>query len=127
MDKVIRVVVANQPRLMRELVLETINEQLGIEIVAEIEDDSAIVETVDATHPDCLIITLDEFDQRPPLCEILLRRHPQMTILALAPERNSSVFFWASLDIHERPAESSEAGILNALRRKGQLAGAEGG
>jgi hypothetical protein len=32
----IRVVVANQPRLMRELVLETILEQPDIEIVAEI-------------------------------------------------------------------------------------------
>jgi chemotaxis response regulator CheB len=123
MDKVIRVVVANQPRLMRELVLETINEQSGIEIVAEIQDESAIAEAVDATHPDCLIITLDESNQRPPICETLLRRHPQMTILALAPARNSSVFFWASLDIHESPTESSEAGILNTLRRNGQLAG----
>jgi DNA-binding NarL/FixJ family response regulator len=123
MDNVIRVVVANQPRLMRELVLETINEQSGIEIVAEIKDESAIAETVDATHPDCLIITLDESDKRPALCDILLRRYPEMKILAVAPERNSSMFFWASFDIHESPAESSEAGILNALRCKGQLAG----
>ena len=123
MDNVIRVVVANQPRLMRELVLETINEQSGIEIIAEIENESAIAEAVDATHPDCLIITLDESDKRPPLCDILLRRYPEMKILAVAPERNSSMFFWASFDIHESPAESSEAGILNALRRKGQLAG----
>ncbi|MBZ5699355.1 MAG: hypothetical protein LAN18_12505 [Acidobacteriia bacterium] len=123
MDNVIRVVVANQPRLMRELVLETINEQSGIEIIAEIENESAIAEAVDATHPDCLIITLDESDKRPPLCDILLRRYPEMKILAVAPERNSSMFFWASFDIHESPAESSEAGILDALRRKGQLAG----
>jgi len=108
---------------MRELVLETINEQSGIEIIAEIENESAIAEAVDATHPDCLIITLDESDKRPPLCDILLRRYPEMKILAVAPERNSSMFFWASFDIHESPAESSEAGILNALRRKGQLAG----
>jgi chemotaxis response regulator CheB len=120
MDNVIRVVVANQPRLMRELVLETINEQSGIEIVGEIKDESAIAETVDATQPDCLIITLYEPDQRPPLCDILLRRYPEMKILAVAPERNSGMCFWASFDIHESPAESSEAGILKALRHKGQ-------
>jgi len=123
MENVIRVVVANQPRLMRELVLEAIHEQSGIEIIAEIEDESAIPEAVDATHPDFLIIALDESNQRPPLCDTLLRRYPEMKILALAPERNSSIFFWASFDIHESPAESSEAGILNALRHKGQLAG----
>jgi chemotaxis response regulator CheB len=125
MENVIRVVVANQPRLMRELVLEAINEQSGIEIIAEVDDESAIAEAVDATHPDCLIIALDESEKRPFLCDVLLRRHPEMKILAVAPERNSSMFFWASFDIHESPAESSEAGILNALRRKGQLAGGD--
>jgi hypothetical protein len=39
--------------------------------------------------------------------------------LGLAPERNSSIFYWGSFDIHERPVEASEAGILSALRRKG--------
>ncbi len=123
MDNVIRVMVANQPRLMRELVRETINAQSGIEIIAEIENESAIAAAVDATHPDCLIIRLDESDKRPALCDILLRRYPEMKILAVAPERNSSMFFWASFDIHESPAESSEAGILSALRCTAQHAG----
>jgi hypothetical protein len=43
-----------------------------------------------------------------------------MKILALAPERNSSIFYWGSFDIHESSVEASEAGILSALRRKGQ-------
>jgi chemotaxis response regulator CheB len=115
----IRVVVANRPRLMRELVVETISEQPDIEIIAEIQDEDKIVDAVEEKHPDFLIIALNESDQRPPLCDILLRRYPQMKILALAPERNSSIFYWGSFDIHESSVEASEAGILSALRRKG--------
>jgi chemotaxis response regulator CheB len=118
MTQPIRVVVANRPRLMRELVLETIIEQPDIEIVAEIQNEEDIAQIVDGTHPDFLIIALNETDQRPPLCDILLRRYPEMKILALAPERNSSIFFWASFDIHSSQVEASEAGILETLRRK---------
>jgi DNA-binding NarL/FixJ family response regulator len=120
MTQHIRVVVANRPRLMRELVVETISEQPDIEILAEIQDEDKIVDAVEEKHPDFLIIALDESDQRPPLCDILLRRYPQMKILALAPERNSSIFYWGSFDIHESSVEASEAGILGALRRKGE-------
>ena len=119
----IRVVVANQPRLMRELVLVAIIEQPDIEVVGEIKDEDGIVDAVDGTHPDFLIIALDESNQRPPLCDILLRRYPEMKILALAPERNCSIFYWASFDIHEGPVEASEVGILNTLRSKGLCVG----
>jgi DNA-binding NarL/FixJ family response regulator len=120
MTQSIRVVVANRPRLMRELVLETISEQPDIEIVAEIQNEEEIAAMVEGTHPDFLIIALDDSDQRPRLCDTLLRRHPEMKILALAPERNRSVLFWVSSEIQERQVEASEAGILNTLRRKSQ-------
>jgi DNA-binding NarL/FixJ family response regulator len=123
MTQAIRVVVANRPRLMRELVLEAIIEQPDIEVVGEIKDEDEIVDAVERIHPDFLIIALDESNQRPFLCDTLLRRYPEMKILALAPERNCSIFYWASFDIHERPVEASEVGILSTLRRKGLCVG----
>jgi chemotaxis response regulator CheB len=122
MDGPIRVVVANQPTLMREMVLETIFGHADIEVVAEIKNKSEIDEVVDGTRPDFVIIALDESDRRPPLCDTLLQRHPGIKILAIAPDRNCCTFFWASLDIHASPVEASEAGILGALRRKGRYA-----
>jgi len=123
MTQSIRVVVANRPRLMRELILASIIEQPDIEVVEEIKDEDGIADAVERVRPDFLIIALDESDQRPPICDILLRRYPEMKILALAPERNSSIFYWGSFDIHERSVEASEAGILSALRRKGLCVG----
>jgi DNA-binding NarL/FixJ family response regulator len=123
MTQSIRVVVANRPRLMRELVLEALIEQPDIEVVGEITDEDGIADAVEGTHPDFLIIALDESNQRPSLCDILLRRYPEMKILALAPERNCSIFYWGSFDIHESPVEASEFGILSTLRRKGMSLG----
>jgi chemotaxis response regulator CheB len=125
MTQPIRVVVANQPRLMRELVLETITEQPDIEIVAEIQNEEEILPAVENANPDFLIIALDESGRRPPLCDTLLLRYPKMRILALAPERNVSIFFWASFDIHSSQVEASQAGILSTLRQERHLVGGQ--
>ena len=110
-------------QLMREMVLETIVEQPDIEIVAEIQNEDEIVQAVEGMQPDFLIIALDDSNQPPSLCDTLLRRYPGMKILALAPDRNISIYFWASLDIHNIPFEASQAGILSSLRGKSQSAG----
>lgn len=123
MDRAVRVVVANRPRLMRELLLETIADQPDIEIVGEVQDETDITRVVEEKLPDFLIIALDETERRPPICDSLLRQYPDMKILALAPERNSSIFFWASLDIHSNRVEASEEGVLSALRSKTQVVG----
>jgi chemotaxis response regulator CheB len=116
----IRVLVANRPRLMRELVMATISDQPDIEVMGDISDDTDIGEMVEQLRPDFVIIALDRADQRPALCDDLFARHPDMKILAMAPERNSSVFFWSVMDIRSARVESSEAGILGALRGKAQ-------
>lgn len=115
MEKV-RVLVANRPRLMRELVLATISGQPDIEVVGEIQDKRNIAEVVAALRPDYLIIGLDQSDKRPDICDALLERYPHMKILALASERNSTMFYWATLSIRSNRVETSEDGILNALR-----------
>jgi DNA-binding NarL/FixJ family response regulator len=117
----IRVLVANRPRLMKDLVLATIRDQPDIEVVGETEDEDEITELVENTRPDYLIIALQEPEIRPGLSGFLLGRYPQMKILALAAERNSGVFFWAFTDIRSMRIESSENAILSVLRNKPEL------
>jgi len=117
----IRVLVANRPRLMRELVLATISEQPDIEVVGEIEDDAMLANAVAEEKPDFVIVALDRVDQRPTVCDSLLDLNRNMKIIALAPERNRGVCLWAVTDIRSTVVESSEEGILNALRGKAQL------
>jgi len=117
----VRVLVANRPRLMRDLVLATIGDQPDIEIVGETEDEAEITELVERTRPDYLIIAQEDSQTRPGLSGFLLGRYPQMKILALAAERNSGIFYWAFIDIRSMPVESSEQGILNVLRNRAEL------
>lgn len=121
----IRVAVANQPRLMRELIISTMTDQPDIEVVAEIENEAEIVGVVQRMAPEFLIIALDAKDPRAPLCDSLLHQFPNMKIVALAPEGNWSVFYWASLDMHAMDLEPSEMGILNALRGHRDIVGRE--
>jgi len=46
-----------------------------------------------------------------------------MRILALAPEQNRGVYYWAMVDIRNKPVESSEAGVLSAIRERPGLVG----
>ncbi|MGB6685812.1 MAG: hypothetical protein WBH24_19330, partial [Candidatus Acidiferrum sp.] len=71
METSIRVLVANRPRLMRELVLSTLSEQAGISIVGEVENEQDVPSQVEETKPDFLLIALDESQRRPPLCDQL--------------------------------------------------------
>jgi hypothetical protein len=117
----IKVLVANRPRLMRELVMATISEQPDIEVVGVLEDEDSILRVIEDSHPEFLIIALDRSDERPPICDVLLDRFPHMRILALAAEHNISIFYWASLDIRSNRIENSEEGIINALRSREPL------
>jgi chemotaxis response regulator CheB len=116
MDKMIRILVANRPRLMRELILATLADQPDIEIVGEVSDDAEIPELVHKTLPDWLVIALDESGERPSLCDRVLREHPEVRIIAVASGENRTVGYWASIDIHSNDIEPSEEGILSAVR-----------
>jgi hypothetical protein len=110
----IRVLVANRPRLMRELVLATIADQPDIEVLGELEDEDKIALAVAELHPDIVIIALDKPDERPPICDYLLIHYPLVKVLAVAQEDDPSVFFWS--DIRSAAVESSTEGILSVIR-----------
>ena len=118
MGKPIRVLVANRPRLMRELILTTFADQSDIEIVGVVAEDSEISASVGKTLPNFVIIALDQPNKRPAICDDLLREHPEVRVIAVAPEKNYVVYYWASLKINSSDIEASEEGILNALRSR---------
>lgn len=116
MDRPIRVLVANRPKLMRELIISTLSDEPNVEIVGDVAEESALPEQVKQTLPDVVVVALDEPTKRPAICDALLREHPSLRIIAVAFQQNCSVFYWASFDIHSSQIEASEQGILNAVR-----------
>ena len=117
MEKAIRILIANRPKLMRELLLTTLSEQTWVEVIGEVPEIADIPAYVDRTTPDLLVIDAEEPGKRPRICDTLLRDHPQLRIIAVAPQENYSVCYWASFDIHSDDVEVSEEGFLSAVRR----------
>jgi len=118
METVIRVLVANRPRLLRELVMSTLSEQAGISVVGETDDERDVPSMVAAMKPDFLLIALDEPQRRPPLCDLLLREFPTLRIIAVAPNTNVGMHYWASFEIHSTTMEASEKALLEVLRKR---------
>jgi len=117
MEKSIRVLVANHPRLMRESVLTTFADQPDIEIVGEVADESEISASVKKTLPNVVVIALDRPGTRPHICDELLREHPEVRVLAVAADKNCVVYYRASFEIYSNNIEASEEGMLGAMRR----------
>lgn len=118
MDASIRVLVANRPRLFRELVLSTLCEQPGISVVGQTDNEQDVPSLVAATKPDFLLIALDESQKRPALCDVLFREFPALRIIAVAPNSNTGIYYWTSLEIHSSNMETGEKTLLEVIRRK---------
>ena len=116
MNKPIRILVANRPKVMREALLDLLSDRSWIEVIGEVSNDADIPDFLDRTVPDLLVMAVDEPGKRPGLCDALLREHPELRIIAVAPHQDYSVFYWASVEIHSDDIETSEAGFINALR-----------
>jgi len=103
--------------------MTTIGDQPDIELVGEVGNQDDVTEAVEQVRPDVLILAMDEREKHRDQCGFLLGRYPDMRILALAPEQNRALFYWAIVDIRSRPLESSEAGILEAVRQRPAVVG----
>ena len=118
MENPIRVLVANRPRLMRELIVTTLASQSDIEIVDEIADETNILKSIEETNPDFVIIAQDKLAERPNVCDTTLQRRPDVRIVAISPRRDYFIYFWASPEIHSRHVNASEETLLGILRAK---------
>lgn len=116
MVKTFRVLMANQPKLMRELLVEVLADEPWIQIVGEATQEAQIRELVLKTSPDLLVVTAEKPGKRPIICDELLREFPALRIIAVAARESYSVCYWASLDIHADDIEASEQGFLTAVR-----------
>ncbi|HYM79485.1 MAG TPA: hypothetical protein VE377_26145 [Candidatus Dormibacteraeota bacterium] len=102
--------------------MATIADQPDIELVGEVGKQEDLAEAVAQSRPDVLIVAMDA-QENPVQCGFFLGRYPEMRILALAPEQNRAFFYWAIVDVRRKSLESSEAGILDAMRQAAPVVG----
>jgi chemotaxis response regulator CheB len=116
METSIRVLVANGPRLFRELVVSTLSKHSGIKIVGEAKNEKDVPSLVAETKPNVLLVALDESRRRPSMCDQLLHKFPGLRIVAVAPNTNLGILYWASLKIHSTTMGTSKNVLLKVMR-----------
>jgi DNA-binding NarL/FixJ family response regulator len=114
--QVIRVAMANQPRMMREVIAESLATEEGVEVVAQVTDEAEISRVIEETKPDFLIVSLDSRRFGRSEREEMLQRHPEIQIMALASDGNSFTLFSASDGIRSVTYKAAEAEILDVMR-----------
>jgi len=112
----IRVAMANQPRLMREVIAMSLAEEEDVEVVADITDEGEISRVVEEARPDFLIVSLDSQRFGPAARVDMLQRHPEVQIMALANDGNSFILFSASDGVRSMTYKEPEAEILDVMR-----------
>jgi DNA-binding NarL/FixJ family response regulator len=122
MSSTTRILVANAPKLMREVVLATLTDHADIEVVGEVSAESEILPRMRLTRPDVVVIALDGTGARPAICDQVLREFPEVRIIAVASRKDRSIFYWASFDIHANDIDASAQGFLSAVRSASDLA-----
>ena len=86
MTKTIRILVANRPKLMRDLVVSILTEQPDMELVGEVseEEEEDISRRIRETTPDLIVIALQDPFRPPALCETVLHQYPDVAVIAVA-------------------------------------------
>jgi DNA-binding NarL/FixJ family response regulator len=101
---------------MREAVRAVLSRHDDLEVVGELEDEREILSAIDRTKAQCLVTAQEEIGKRPAVCDVVFEKYPHMKILAVAPGGDDSVFYWMFMEIRLSRIETSEQGVINALR-----------
>jgi hypothetical protein len=88
-----RVLLANQPQILRESLALAIAAQREVEVKLETASASTILRTVCIYKPHVLTLSLRETCSNPRMCRVILARSPDTLILALGLKK-ITVYWW---------------------------------
>jgi DNA-binding NarL/FixJ family response regulator len=110
----IKVLLANDPTILREVVRAIIARQPDMEVVGEILDPLGVLLAAKATQADVVVLDLRGAEE-PGLVSHLLAECPQVTILGLASHGDTALMVQRRL-WRKEIVDPSEVNILRALR-----------
>jgi len=113
-DKV-RVLLANRPKMLRDLLHRSIDAQPDMEVVGEETDPVELLLRVRETETDVVVVTLPGSGEDPGICSHLLFEYPALLVLAVSDKRDLAVLYRLSIDRHEIEGGRDEA-LLGAIR-----------
>jgi len=110
----IKVLLANRPQILREVVRDIIERQPDMEVVGEALDPLGVLLAAKETEADVVVIGLQDSEE-PGLVSHLLAECPHVTVLGLASQGDTA-FIAQMCPWRKEIADPSEVNILSALR-----------
>jgi DNA-binding NarL/FixJ family response regulator len=120
-----RILLADLPRLLRQILTEVLEVQSDMEVVGSAALSESLEQTIEQTGPDVIVIGRDD----PEVAEGLLARRPPLAVIAVTGDAKESQYY--ELRPHRvglgeiSPGELVEA-IRQAMRSWSETAGANG-
>lgn len=110
----LRVVLANMPQILKQILRELVNRQPDMAIVGEMRTLAELPAAIAFLQAEAVILTFSPPSAGRSVCGVLREHHPALTLLGLAL-RNDRAVVWPP-DAAPQPIEMTAAGILSALR-----------
>lgn len=111
----IRVLLANRPRMILDLVREIIAQEPDMEVVGEVSDSLHLPLVVKESEADVVVVAFEGIEATE-LVSYLLDGSPRVTVLCLATTEDTA--FIAQLRYWQQEiVEPSTASVMNALRQ----------
>lgn len=79
-----RIVLANEPRLLREMLQRVVDKQPDLQVVSEVSDWAELPSTIERTEAQWVILPLLADGKMPAIVDSLLSTSPTLHILAVA-------------------------------------------
>lgn len=89
-----RVVLANEPRLLRGLLHRVLQQAPGVQVVGQETDPTKLSSTVDESQADWVIVSLWQNGHLPASLRALVAEHPSLCLMGMAPD-GSQARIWS--------------------------------
>ena len=108
-----RVLLANEPRLFREMLQRVMQNTPGIEVVGEVTDLAVLRQALAETGAHWVIVSLSQEGRLPTVIEPLLVEFPSLCVLGVADDGSHVEVRWA--EIHQESLHSLSLSQMIAL------------
>ncbi len=112
----LRVVLANMPQILRQIVRDLIDQQRDMAVVGEVRTLGEVSAAIAALQGEVVILTFPPSCAGEQICYVLRERYPTLTLLGLAVQHDRAVI-WPP-DAPPKPIALSAIAILRALRAR---------
>ncbi len=116
--KKIRILLANRPPMLLEVMREMVQRQEDMEVVGEILDPIGLLVAVREREADAVILTLKDHHEEPGLCSHLVAEYPNLTILGLAADGKIAFLRPPRREIKVPSVDSIVDALRDAIRVK---------